>query len=113
MQKEMRQQVAEMLACRSTPRKILRKREDELRWIGRSWERAYECARALLVETAAFAGADANKRSYKRVQRNMKDPNMKGRYTLPDWSTLRDLGMECVSFPTPGNKPQPLFDPAY
>jgi hypothetical protein len=87
---------------------LLKDREKMVTWVGRDWERAYECATMLLRGTPAFGGPDAMKASYQRVRQNSKNNDL--RYHLLDAQFLRSIGIEHPAFWHRDRKHVPLYD---
>lgn len=77
-----------------------------LKWYGRDWLRAYECASMLLRDTPAFGGPDAMKASYCRVER--ADNPL--RYFLFQPEFLESIGLQHPSRWEQSRKFTPLYD---
>ena len=77
-----------------------------LRWYGRDWLRAYECASMMLRETPAFGGPDAMKASYRRVEK-ASNPLQ---YFLFQPEFLQSIGLQHPSRWFPSRKFTPLYD---
>jgi hypothetical protein len=75
------------------PVELLREHERVLAWIGRTLTRAYECASIVLEKSQAFGGPEAMKRSYFKVQRNLKILGQAWRYRLLDRQLLQKLDL--------------------
>ena len=90
----------------STPERYLGERMKLLRWYGRDWLRAYECASLHLRGTPAFGGPDAMKTSYCRVTK-ASNPL---RYFLFQPEFLESIGLQHPSRWGWSTKITPLFD---
>ena len=118
-QKETAAEVAGLRKLKSDPSVVLKERdvivieeeEKKLQWLGRSWEMAYRCASAALRGTDSFAGPDAMKASYLKVQKLSEDPKQALRFRLVDPYTMQQLNLSKVFEPPQDKKPRVLFDP--
>ena len=81
------------------PRKVLSMLEARQQLLGRSWVSAYEYVSEVLRCTESFAEADAIKRSYLRVAKNLRDPAQAGRYRPIDFNILKAVGWEKIVQP--------------
>ena len=81
-----------------------------LKWAGRDWLRAYDCASMMLRETPAFGGADAMKLSYCRVEARIDHPKDSWRYFLFEPEFLESIGIEHPSRWIQSKKLTPLYN---
>ncbi len=104
--------VQEVELCRTYPdqQKLLQDRERMLRWVGRGWLRAYECAAMMLTGGRARASPESMKASYRKVNRNFANPTTATRYHLLNYQFLRKLGIQYPGERRPGTKTLPLYD---
>ena len=109
-QKEFREDVEKLRTMPNVRRDLLEERRKMLEWLGRGSLRAYECAAMLLIGTEAFAGPDAMKKAYGRVERNSVDPKQATRYHVLQPRFLRRLGLESLLNVKPGKKFKPFYD---
>jgi hypothetical protein len=109
-QREILKQVEELRAIPNAPRSMLEEREKMLAWAGRSLNRAFECAAMKLEASQAYAGPDAIKASYFRVERNSRDPKKALRYHVLDAGFLRKIGIKHEIEYRPGRKKVPLYE---
>ena len=109
-QTELLEEVNELKAMRTVPTAMLKERTKLLAWVGESLEQAYLCAAALLAGGRASGGYDAVRKSYRRVERNSRDPGQLLRYHLVDPQVLRELGIDPFFDQPRGRKIVPLYD---
>lgn len=64
--------------------------------VGTTWLEAYEAARTVLKNTAAYAGPEAIKRSYQLVRRHMSDDGHAFKYYLVGSKTLTRMGLRRI-----------------
>jgi hypothetical protein len=79
---------------RRAPAGRIRDREKMHGWVGRSLDRAFECASMLLAETPAFGGPDAIRLSYLKVEKANRDPGQALRYHMLADDFLRSVGID-------------------
>jgi hypothetical protein len=89
---------------------LLADREKMLEWLGSTWGRAFECAAMMNLGTACFAGPEAMKASYLRVQRNTRTRRDAVRYQVLDFETLGRLGLRNLIERPRGRKMLPLYN---
>jgi hypothetical protein len=82
----------------------------KLIWFGHDWLRAYECASMMLNGTPAFAGPDAMKTSYGRVEDRMDDPKESWRYCYFEPEFLESIGLQHPSRWNWSTKFTPLYN---
>lgn len=103
----------EVDALRSLPgrqaRNILKEYMKLLDWVGSNDLAAFECAAILLDGTRAQGGPDAVKKSYQKVERNMRNPGTAMRYYMLDPAFLRLIGA-AIEPARQGKKILPLCD---
>lgn len=109
-QKAILQQVEELRATPNVPKAMLQEREKMLGWIGKTLDRAFECAVPVLEGSQAYAGRDAIKASYFRVERHSRDPKKALRYHVLDAGILRKLGIKHETEYRPGRKKIPFYE---
>jgi hypothetical protein len=86
-------------------------REKMHRWVGRSLERAFECASMLLAETPGFGGPDAMRLSYWKVEKAGRIQGQALRYHMLDSDFLLSIGISQISHRTSRiRKVAPLYD---
>jgi hypothetical protein len=114
-QAELPQSLAELRKMKNVPRQMLKDSEAMVRWLGRSWIRAYDCARALVEGTEAFGASETMKASYQLVNRMSHDPRTPLLFHLPSTQVLTDLGLLNVFEPNRnrGRKVRPLYLSGY
>jgi hypothetical protein len=81
-----------------------------LAWLGKDWNRAYEVAAMSLLGRDAFAGPEAVKASYKRVQKRQKSGVDAGKYVRFHDEFLFKLGFEHITSRRPGTKMLPIYN---
>jgi hypothetical protein len=91
-------------------RGILNERSRLLDWAGTNNDDAFECASLLLADTPAHGKPDAIKRSYLKVEKNMRNPATAMRYRILETQFLRLLGADIAQPIRPGKKIVPLYD---
>jgi hypothetical protein len=97
-QKNYRKQVKELRALPKAKgeflqkqKKLIGEQEQMLSRLGRTFDDAFECASKSLKETKARGGWDTIRRSYREVERNLKDPAQAMRYHVFSPQFLRKL----------------------
>ena len=96
---------------RKTPAGRLQDREKMQKRVGRSFERAFECASMLLADTSACGGPDAMRLSYRKVKKANRDQGQALRYHMLDNDFLLSIGIDQIPLRTNrGKKVAPLFD---
>jgi hypothetical protein len=75
----------------NTPRQMIREKEQMVRFVGRSLERAFECASELLCGTPARGEFGTIKRSYNLVVRASKKPDEAMRFMILESDFLRAI----------------------
>jgi hypothetical protein len=86
-------------------------RENLQAWSSTTLNRAFECSSMLLEGTEAFGSPEAIKRSYFKVERNMRTPAQAVRYYHLDPMFLHErLGIKWEPFVRPGRKCEPLYN---
>jgi hypothetical protein len=73
-QTEISHHLSELRAMSKVPAHVTKETEKMLTWVGENLEQAYRCAAMLLRGTLAFAGPEAVKQSYLRVEKSSRDP---------------------------------------
>jgi len=96
-QAEIREEVEELRKLRNVPRDVLEEREKMLCWVGRTSNRAFECAAMVLEGTDGYGSPEAIKRSYFKVHRNNRDPNQALRYHVLSHRILSRIGIADVT----------------
>ncbi len=91
-------------------RDILNESTKLLDWAGTNNDDAFECASLLLAETPARGRPDAIKRSYRKVEKNMRNPATAMRYRILDSQFLRLVGADIAQPTSRGKKIVPLYD---
>jgi hypothetical protein len=91
-------------------RDILNERTKLLDWAGTNDDDAFECASLLLAGTPARGGADAIKRSYRKLEEARRNPATAMRYRILDPQFLRSVGADLALGPSRGKKIVPLYD---
>jgi hypothetical protein len=81
-----------------------------LAWLGKDWDRAYEVAAMCLLGRDAFAGPEAVKASYKRVQKRQKSGEDVGKYVRFHDEFLLKLGLEHPTWHRRGIKFLPIYN---
>lgn len=109
-QPEVLEHVNEMRTHRNFPRSDLAAGEKLLKWAGKDWDRAYECAAMLLLGREAFASVGTIRASYLKVQKHFSQPNRSFRYFLYDESFLRKIGIPGSLERKQGIKIAPISD---
>ncbi len=89
---------------------IAEDKEKMLAWVGKSFERAFQCVSMILAETPAFGGPDAVKASYSRVKKAMMIPEQAYRYHVLDRQFLKSLEIMPFELWGKDRKITPLFD---
>jgi len=84
--------------------------EKLLRWAGTNDRNAFECASMMLRGSAARGGPDAVKKSFRTVERNLRDPATAMRYNILDYEFLRKIGAVVEPAAGQGKKIVSLFD---
>ena len=89
----------------------LEDREKMLKWVGRSLNRAFECASMLLADDSAFGGPDAIKSSYLTVEKVNRTQSQPLRYHMFDADFLASIGITPVALRQGrARKVVPLYD---
>lgn len=112
-QQEILKQVQELRRLSKIPKGMLDEREKMLAWVGRTLNRAFECASMLLEGSEAFGSADAMKRSYFQVRRNNKDPDQAPRYHQLSRHLLLKFGVKESHEIRPRKRAVPLYELTY
>ena len=107
---EIREEVEELRAKRNVPKSMLEEQEKKLAWVGKTLNRAYECAAMLLEGDEAYGSPEAMKRSYFQVKRNSGGPRHTLRYHLLDPRFLSRLGLKHEIEMRPGRKKVPFYN---
>jgi len=112
-QKEILKQVQELRTIPKVSKSMLDEREKMLAWVGRTLNRAFECAAMLLEGSVAYGSAEAMKRSYFQVKRNNRNPDQALRYHQLSRHLLLKLGVKESHEIRPGKKTMPLYELTY
>ena len=107
-QKELREGVTTARQGASGDASWLQDMEKLLKWNGRSLKCAYECASMLLLGTEAYAGPEAIKTSYLKVEKWFE--TKRGRYLRLDDDFIEKLGMQHRRDEKQGRKWVPIYD---
>ena len=91
-------------------RDILEETRKLLDWAGTNNDDAFECASLILADTPAHGKPDAIRRSYLRVEKNMRTPATAMRYRILETQFLRLVGVDITRPIRPGKKIVPLYD---
>lgn len=109
-QPEVLEHVKQMRTHRNFPRSDLAAGEKLLKWAGKDWDRAYECAAMLLLGREAFASPGTIRASYLKVQKVFSQPTCGFRYFLYDETFLRKIGIPGSLERKQGVKIRPISD---
>ena len=109
-QNKLAEMVAELRALPNIPTKILKERQRLLDWIGRSLERAYECAAILLTGTIASGKPTSIQRSYFEYCRICKDQSHVMRFHVLHTGIIQLLGIKGNLVPRQVREVVPLTD---
>ncbi len=90
--------------------KLLNDGKKMLEWLGTNNDRAFECASLILAETSARGGSNAMKKSFLKVERDMRDPGMALRYHILDDDFLKAAGLYANRSAPSGKKVMPYWD---
>jgi hypothetical protein len=100
-QKNYRKQVKELRALPKAKgelldkqKKLISEQEEVLVRLGHTFDDAFECASKSLKKTKASGGWDTIRRSYKEVERNLKNPAQAKRYHVFSTQFLHKLGIK-------------------
>lgn len=109
-QPEVLERVKQMRSHPNFPRSHLAAEENLLKWAGKDWDHAYECAAMLLLGREAFASPGTVRASYLKVQKDFSQPTRSFRYFLYDESFLRKIGIPGFLDRKQGIKMIPIYD---
>lgn len=112
-QRDILEQAQGLRKLANVPKSLLGEHEKMLAWVGRSLNRAFECAAMLLEGSEAYGSPEAMKRSYFQVRRNSRDPSQAPRYHLLNRPILHKLGLEHDIGHRPRRKPVRLYELTY
>jgi hypothetical protein len=91
-------------------REILNESTKLLDWAGTNNDDAFESASLLLAETPARGRPDAIRRSYRKLEKNMRNPVTAMRYRILDPQFLQLVGARIAQPAGRGKKIVPLYD---
>jgi hypothetical protein len=91
-------------------RNILNERSKVRDWAGTNNDDAFECASLLLADTPAHGKPDTIRRSYLKVEKNMRNPATSMRYRILETQFLRSVGADLALGASPDKKIVPLYD---
>jgi hypothetical protein len=107
----LRQEIKELRASSGEKAlRILEERRKLLDWLVNKNYDVFECASRLLAKTPACGGRDAIKKSYQKVNENMRNPAMALHYHILDPQFLRSVGIDITRPFSPGKKIVPLYN---
>jgi hypothetical protein len=91
-------------------RNILNERSKVLDWAGTNNDDAFECASLLLADTPAHGKPGTIRRSYLKVEKNMRNRATAMRYRILETQFLRLVGADITQPVSRGKKIMPLYD---
>jgi hypothetical protein len=91
-------------------RNILNERSKVLNWAGTNNDDAFESASLLLADTPAHGKPDTIRRSFLKVEKDMRNPATAMRYRILETQFLRSVGADLALGASPDKKIVPLYD---